>query len=183
MLECSFFNAVIPSFLLPGVLAVVPEYQKWTSLTGRGPSATAVITILCAGLTAAKHTDRLSKFFIVSRASTIFFAFVDSNMKIIAGIGTFIFFNQAVYWTDVVGFVCIFLALLVACYDKKLKYDQDKAAAAQGECEDKMGTELATVKSPLPGQDRASSSASVTDEGDNGTDVESTTATSETAVD
>jgi uncharacterized membrane protein len=183
VLECSFFNAVIPSFLLPGVLAVVPEYKRWTSLTGRGPSATAVITILCAGLTAAKHADRLSKFFIVSRASTIFFAFVDSNMKIIAGIGTFIFFNQAVYWTDVVGFVFIFLALMVACYDKKLKYDQDRAEAAQKEkeAEGSVGTEFDTVRSPLPGKDRTSACASVTD--DNATDVESTTAASEGTTD
>jgi hypothetical protein len=178
VLECSFFNAIIPSFLLPGVLAVVPEYKKWTILTGKAPGATTIITILCAGLTAAKHTDRLSKFFIVSRASTIFFAFVDSNMKIIAGIGTFIFFNQAVYWTDVVGFIFIFMALMVACYDKKLKYEAEKAAA-QAEAEGKVGTEF--VESPLPGACRISGSASVAEESCNGTDVESSTAASESS--
>ena len=128
VLECSFFNAIIPSFVLPLVLLVIPEYTKWGILSGHAPSPEAIITLLCIALTAAKHTDRLSKFFIVSHASTMFFAFVDSNMKIVAGIGTFIFFSETVYWTDVVGFICIFISLLIACYEKKLKYEADKAA-------------------------------------------------------
>lgn len=57
----------------------------------------------------------------------MFYAVIDSNMKIIAGIGTFVLFNENIYWPQVVGFVCIFISLCITCYDKKLKYDAEQA--------------------------------------------------------
>lgn len=56
----------------------------------------------------------------------MFYAVVDSNMKIIAGIGAIVFFHDSVYWPQLAGFGCIFLSLLTTCYDKKLKYDEEK---------------------------------------------------------
>ena len=122
VLECSLANSLVPSLLLPLSLLVVPEYKKWTCLTGRGTNLTILITVLCCSITICKHADRLCKFSIVSQANTMFFAAVDSNMKVIAGIGTFIFFSETVYWTHIVGFILIFISLVLMVMDKRNKY-------------------------------------------------------------
>ena len=126
VLECSLANTVIPFLLLPLALLFLPEYNRWDILLGHNRRPTAGITLLCAIIALAKYADRTSKFSIVSKASTMFFAVVDSNMKIVAGIGAFLFFNEIIYWPQVLGFVLIFLSLLVALYDKKMKYDEDR---------------------------------------------------------
>jgi drug/metabolite transporter (DMT)-like permease len=128
VLECSLANAIIPSFFLPVALLAIPEYHRWSTLLHRTPSATAVITLLCVTITLAKHADRLSKFSIVSQASTMFYAIVDSNMKIIAGIGAIFLFSDTVSWPQDIGYACIFFSLLFTCYDKKVKYDLEMAA-------------------------------------------------------
>ncbi len=61
----------------------------------------------------------------------MFYAVVDSNMKIIAGIGAIVLFHDSVYWPQMVGFACIFLSLLATSYDKKLKYDEEKKEAGK----------------------------------------------------
>lgn len=136
ILECSFFNAIIPFFSLPLLLSVLPEYSRWGILMGHPPRQEAAVTFLCIALAAAKHMDRLSKFYIVSRSSTMFFAVIDSNMKIVAGIGTFLFFNEVVYWTDIVGFLCIFIALVVSSYEKMQANKQEAAAKAKQNIEE-----------------------------------------------
>lgn len=127
ILECSFFNAIIPFFSLPLLLSVLPEYSRWGILMGHPPRQEVGVTFLCIALAASKHMDRLSKFYIVSRSSTMFFAVIDSNMKIMAGIGTFLFFNEVIYWTDIVGFLCIFIALIVSSYEKLQANKEDAA--------------------------------------------------------
>jgi hypothetical protein len=72
-------------------------------------------------VTASKHADRLAKFSIVSMTSTMFFAAVDSNMKVVAGIGSFLFFRDDVYWPQILGFILIFIALIIMYIDKKQK--------------------------------------------------------------
>jgi hypothetical protein len=131
VLECSLFNAFIPSMLLPWILLVVPEYKQWGELGGRVPSSEAIVALLCVSLVFAKQFDRQNKFFIVSHGSTMFFAIVDSNMKIVAGVGTLLFFGQKAYWTNIVGFLCVFVSLAVACYEKKLKYDADQVGKTE----------------------------------------------------
>jgi hypothetical protein len=131
VLECSLANAFIPSLLLPLALLARPEYHNYPEeLGGHSTRPTVIITLLCITITMAKHMDRLSKFSIVSQASTMFYAVIDSNMKIIAGIGTFVLFDESIYWPQVVGFICIFISLCITCYDKKIKYDAEQADEA-----------------------------------------------------
>jgi hypothetical protein len=127
VLECSFFNALVPSLVLPLVLLAIPEYKQWDVLVGHIPRSEAIISLLCISLVFAKHLDRQNKFFIVSQGSTMFFAIIDSNMKIVAGIGTLVFFGQKAYWTNIAGFLCIFVSLAIACYEKKVKFDAEQA--------------------------------------------------------
>jgi hypothetical protein len=56
----------------------------------------------------------------------MFYAVVDSNMKIIAGVGAFFLFHDDIYWSQWVGFGFIFVSLLFTCLDKKIKYDEEK---------------------------------------------------------
>jgi uncharacterized membrane protein len=121
VLECSLANSIVPSSVLPLALLVIPEYKSWNSLSDKKPTACFVIALLCCSVTLCKHADRLCKFSIVSEASTMFFAAVDANMKVVAGIGSFLFFDEKVYWPQVVGFILIFFALIVMYYDKKMK--------------------------------------------------------------
>jgi len=130
VLECSFFNALIPCMILPIALAIVPEGDKWTEqLTGRDTKGTVGVTFLCITVCLAKYGDRLSKFTIVSKASTMFFAIIDSNMKLVAGIGTIIFFTTSFTGGQGIGFGLIFISLLLSLYDKKKKMDAEKAEA------------------------------------------------------
>jgi hypothetical protein len=131
VLECSLANAFIPFVLLPGLLLIFPEYKRWGRLSSRGPQATVIITLLCFSLTMSKHADRLSKFSIVSAANTMFFAAVDSNMKVIAGIGSFLFFDQSVTWAEILGFVLVFFSLIVMVIDKRQKYMKALASATE----------------------------------------------------
>ena len=126
VLECSFFNALVPCFVLPLVLIVAPEYKRWDHLTGRNTWNTLGVAGLCAIVCLAKYCDRVSKFTVVSKASTMFYAVTDSNMKLVAGIGTLIFFHEALTWGQVIGFFLIFISLLISLYDKKLKVDNEK---------------------------------------------------------
>eukprot|EP00386_Alphamonas_edax_P006190 GDKI01020120.1.p1 GENE.GDKI01020120.1~~GDKI01020120.1.p1 ORF type:complete len:411 (-),score=28.44 GDKI01020120.1:586-1818(-) len=120
VLECSLANSLIPCTVLPFVLLVVPEYKLWhTQLVGSHSNVSRIcIALLCFTVTVSKHADRLAKFSIVSMASTMFYAAVDANMKVIAGIGSFIFFQSDVTWPRIVGFGCIFLSLVVMYQDK-----------------------------------------------------------------
>jgi hypothetical protein len=121
VLECSFANAVIPFFVIPFALLVVPEYRRWVELTSFGPSGTVIILTICLSITITKYADRLSKFSIISMANAMFFAGVDSNMKVVAGVGTFLFFEEKIYWSEVVGFSLIVISLGVMIEDKKNK--------------------------------------------------------------
>lgn len=121
VLECALANSVIPSAFLPIILTFVPEYNKWDILTSYRTQGTIMIGLLCCGVTISKHADRLAKFSIVSEASTMFYAAVDAFMKVIAGIGSFLFFKDAIYWPQILGFVMIFFALIIMYYDKKIK--------------------------------------------------------------
>jgi drug/metabolite transporter (DMT)-like permease len=63
----------------------------------------------------------------------MFYAVVDSNMKLIAGIGTIVFFRESLTWGQVTGFFIIFISLMVSLYDKKVKVDREVAAAMAAE--------------------------------------------------
>lgn len=122
VLECSLANSLIPCLVLPLVLLVIPEYQKWPDQLYHHPQNIRLfIGFLCLVVTASKHADRLAKFSIVSMTSTMFFAAVDSNMKVVAGIGSFLFFRDDVYWPQILGFILIFIALIIMYIDKKQK--------------------------------------------------------------
>ena len=123
VLECSLANSIIPSLVIPFVLLFIPEYHKWNEqLTGRSAYATAVVLLLCASITIFKHADRLCKFSIVSQASTMFFAAIDANMKVVAGVGTFLFFGEDAKWCQIVGFILVFFALFLMVADKRNKH-------------------------------------------------------------
>jgi drug/metabolite transporter (DMT)-like permease len=54
-------------------------------------------------------------------------------MKLIAGIGTIVFFRESLTWGQVTGFFIIFISLMVSLYDKKVKVDREVAAAMAAE--------------------------------------------------
>ena len=117
----------------------MPEYHKWYTLLNPTLFGTLIITLLCLGVTLSKHIDRLCKFTIVSETSTMFFAAVDANMKVIAGIGSFIFFDEVVYWPQVVGFGLIFGALVVMYEDKKMKMNNSSNSNSDGRSNSSSG--------------------------------------------
>jgi hypothetical protein len=47
---------------------------------------------------------------------------MNANMKVVAGIGTFLFFGEDAKWCQIVGFVLIFFALLLMVADKRNKH-------------------------------------------------------------
>jgi len=124
VLECSLANSLIPFCVLPLALLAVPEYRDWGPvLIDRAPNVRTCIALLCCLVTICKHTDRLSKFSIVGSAGTMIFAAVDANMKVVAGIGSFLFFGEVIYWPQVLGFVLVFFALIIMYVDKKKKLE------------------------------------------------------------
>lgn len=124
VLECALANSLIPCLVLPLALLVVPEYKDWGPvLIDRPMNVRFYIALLCCMVTVCKHADRLSKFSIVGSAGTMIFAAVDANMKVVAGIGSFLFFGEVIYWPQVVGFVFVFFALIIMYIDKKKKVE------------------------------------------------------------
>ena len=82
----------------------IPEYKDYNQLIGYNSSYTVLLTVICISLCLAKLIDRLCKFSLVVHASTMFFASVDAAMKIIAGFGSILFFNEGITWTELVGY-------------------------------------------------------------------------------
>ena len=120
VLEVSIANSLIPSFILPLALLVAPEYHQWKSLSSFHGIDQFVIAMLCIGIALSKYADRLCKFSIVHAASTLFYAVVDANMKVVAGIGSFIFFNEKIFWPQILGFVMIVGSMAVSILNKYL---------------------------------------------------------------
>ena len=125
--ECAFFNAIIPFAVIWFALLFSDEATTWASqLTGKSTMNTFTITCVVTMICFAKWGDRISKFSVVQKASTMLFAIVDANMKFIAVIGTLVFFRQQVTIGQLFGFAFIFLSLCCSLYDKKLKVAEDQ---------------------------------------------------------
>jgi len=125
--ECAFFNALIPFCVIPLAFLVVPEEKQWsTQLTGRNSLNTFTVTAVVIMICFAKWGDRVSKFSVVQKASTMLFAIVDANMKFVAVVGTLAFFSAEVTIGQIIGFVLIFGSLCASIYDKKLKVLEDE---------------------------------------------------------
>ena len=122
-LECAVANSMIPFFILPTILIFIPEYNSWNELRGTA-SGTCIITLILIALSITKYADRLSKFFILSSTSTMYFAAIDSNMKVVSGIGAFFFFGEIYYWPQILGFILIIVALIIMYYDRMITSDQ-----------------------------------------------------------
>jgi large-conductance mechanosensitive channel len=75
------------------------------------------LTALCF----SKHVDRLSKYGIVDESSTIFFAGIDAQMKMLAGLGSFFFFGEEIDWPIIVGFLLIAASVVIMVLDKMMK--------------------------------------------------------------
>lgn len=110
--ECTFSNSIIPFFLLPLVFIFVPEYKQWGELTGHDAGMTTLLVFLCCGVGLSKLVDRMCKFSLVNKASTMYFAGVDAAMKMVAGFGAIFFFNQSSSYTQLIGFVLIVLSFI-----------------------------------------------------------------------
>lgn len=115
--ECSFFNSFIPCMTIPLIFIVVPEYKEWGILTKpRSGAQLSLLLFLCLGLAISKLIDRLCKFSIVNKASTMYFAGVNAAMMVVAGVGSIAFFrgsdNTSTNWAHVVSFVIIILAFI-----------------------------------------------------------------------
>jgi hypothetical protein len=118
--ECATANAIIPFCLVPLVLTFDKESSSWgRDLYPFSPPKTAIIVFLLVSLSLAKNFDRAAKFGIVSTSSTIFFAGVDAFMKVVAGIGSFLFFGEIIQWNSYVGFILVVLALICLFIDKR----------------------------------------------------------------
>lgn len=121
--ECAVANSVIPFFVVPFMLLVIPEYKRWDKelIHADDTYLTTVLTLLFLALCFSKHIDRLSKYGIVDESSTIFFAGVDAQMKMIAGVGSFFFFGEEITWCLIVGFGLVALAVVLMFVDKLQK--------------------------------------------------------------
>jgi hypothetical protein len=82
---------------------------------------TLIITFLLTALCFSKHVDRLSKYGIVDESSTIFFAGIDAQMKMLAGLGSFFFFGEEIDWPIIVGFLLIAASVVIMVLDKMMK--------------------------------------------------------------
>eukprot|EP01034_Spumella_vulgaris_P026770 gene26770-33403_t len=92
VMECTLVNSFIPWCILPFGLLATEEYKKWPSQ-----------------LHNASYSVRTTAIYaIVENTSTLFFAGVDSAMKMLAGIMSFVFFPS-------IG------AVSLMYYDKRLK--------------------------------------------------------------
>lgn len=130
--ECAFFNALIPFCVIPLALLADSEQKQWSvQLTGRNSLNTFTVTMVVIMICFAKWGDRISKFSVVQKASTMLFAIVDANMKFVAVLGTLLFFHQHVTIGQLIGFAFIFLSLLSSLYDKKLKVAEDERKALE----------------------------------------------------
>ena len=121
--ECTLANCIIPFFMIPFLLMFLPEYKSWEVQLGpsRSGSTKAILVALSFSLAVSKQIDRLSKFSIVQGSSTIFFGGVDACMKMVAGVGAFVFFGEEVAWPQILSFLLVGLSVLLLFYDKKLK--------------------------------------------------------------
>lgn len=118
--ECATANAIIPFCLVPSVLIFDKEYKSWgRDLYPFSRAKTTIVVVLLVSLSLAKNFDRAAKFGIVSNSSTIFFAGIDAFMKVVAGIGSFLFFGDVILWPSYVGFVLVVLALICLFIDKR----------------------------------------------------------------
>lgn len=120
VLEVAIVNSLIPSLLLPIVLALGAETKQWGCLLQVGTFDTACVALLCVGIALSKYADRLCKFGIVHAASTLFFAVIDANMKVVAGLGSIFFFHEKVYWPQFLGFALIVLSMVLSVLNKHL---------------------------------------------------------------
>jgi hypothetical protein len=125
--ECALVNSIIPFFLLPFMLPATGEYKQWPSVLFR-PHAKVGIPIIIAALSFAlmesKHVDRYAKYAIVENTSTLFFAGIDSAMKMLAGIMSFILFpsNQSqISWSTILGFSFVSMGVVLLYFDKRAK--------------------------------------------------------------
>lgn len=112
--EVSFANSFIPSLVLPCILKVDGEYTRWKTKFADGNDHMRLLGIvaICIGLTNTKFLDRVCKFTIVSRKSSVFFGVVDAAMKSAAGIGSYLMFDEDTDWTDFAAFGLVLLSFI-----------------------------------------------------------------------
>jgi drug/metabolite transporter (DMT)-like permease len=130
--ECALATTLGPFLFIPFLLLVDREYLRWQAqLCPAILGKRLMILLLCLGLSMSKLVDRISKYGIVAGSSTIFFAGVDSVMKVVAGIGSFFFFQQSIAWPAVAGFVIIIVAIWVLYIDQNTKMQEAHDAASR----------------------------------------------------
>ena len=126
MKECALVNCIVPFVLLPFIIPITGEYHRWPGeLYYRSSGVAVIICLLSIALCESKHIDRFSKYAIVENTSTLFFAGVDSAMKMLAGIMSFFFFSSddpsQMEWPTLVGFGFVCIAVLLLYLDKRAK--------------------------------------------------------------
>lgn len=120
--EAALANSIIPFFTIPFALVFIDEYTLWPDELAPTLSKTRmIIALLSVTLCISKQIDRISKFGIVQGSNTLFFAGVDSLNKIIAGLGSFIFFSEEVTISAIFSFVMIGISVLLLYLDKRNK--------------------------------------------------------------
>ena len=132
---CAIANSFVLFLTVPLALLVVPEYSLWANVLWQCSSAESVIirrnivvVLFCVLLAVSKQVDRMSKFGIVHASSTIFFAGIDSVMKMVAGLGSLIFFDNGgrVVWPEDVSFLMVCASVWLLYIDKSAKVDAAK---------------------------------------------------------
>lgn len=154
--ECSFSNSIIPFFTIPLLYTVMPEYRYYASdFTGYSHGYTALLVFICLGIALAKMMDRLCKFSLVTQTSTMFFASVDCSMKIIAGIGSLIFFNETISWQQIVGFTLIIMSFIPMRYGSHKEKEHTKRLAdafpEEGDGRESHVVSITRLNVPSPG--------------------------------
>ena len=132
----------MPFIVLPLTLIITPEYKNWHKLELQTGDAGTMIPMVLAFIALSKFLDRTSKFSIVHSASTLFYAVVDANMKVVAGVGAFFFFGEELYWPQYLGFVLIICSLIISIFNRRLQLNASSRESESVNIEDSGNVEL-----------------------------------------
>ena len=139
--ECAIANSLVPFLTVPLTLLLIPEYRKWSRelwwVRSQGYvealKHNVLVVVYCLLLAVSKQVDRVAKFGIVHASSTIFFAGIDSFMKMLAGFGSLLLFPSqggGIAWPEIVAFFMVCASVLLLYVDKKVRLQAATLALA-----------------------------------------------------
>ena len=156
--EVSFFNSVIPFFVMPFVMLATGEVHEygpqWDRLAVTGGDLRLFAAFLCVCLGLGKMCDRLSKFTLIANSGAFFFAILDTFRRMGTGLLSVWMFGEAFTVAKLLSFVLCTVALTMnSIGDHRLKRAKLKRAGNSGGAEEGgLLASLLTVESPMGGE-------------------------------